>query len=119
HERAAEVVGSCAKRGLPTLDAELDPGGLDVRYPRMEPQPRDGVHEERLAEGGAGARPSLEVDRRLHVHEGQRDELREAARAALLIAEGEQVPGPAPRALDVPVHDRRRRTEPDAVRPVV
>ncbi len=44
-------------------------------------EPRDRVHQHRLAEGGALARPPLEVDGRLHVDEGQRHEFGEAAAA--------------------------------------
>ena len=50
---------------------------------------RDGVHQQRLAEGRAAPRLALQVDRRGHVHERERHELGEAAGLFL------QVPGDA------------------------
>ena len=65
----------------------------------MEREAADRVHEDRLAEGRPGRARPLQVDRRLHVDEGQRHELGEPARRALLIAEASrwraQLPGPS------------------------
>ena len=108
-----------ARRHPAPLDAHLHPRGLDVRDVRMEREPRDRVHEDGLAEGRAGPRAPLEVDRRLHVHERERHELGEAARRSLLLAEAEEVARPAARPLDRAEHDRRRRAQPHAVRRVV
>ena len=79
----------------------LHPRDLNVRDPRVEREPPDRVHEQELAERRAAAGEPLQVHRRLHVHERQRDELREAAARALLLAHAQQVPRPARR--------RRRR----------
>ena len=79
----------------------------------------DGVHEQRLAEGRPAAREALEVDRRLHVHERERHELGEAARAPLQVADPEQVPRHVHGPLDVAEHDRRGRAEADPVRGLV
>ncbi len=82
----------------------------------MERQPRDGVQEQRLAEGRPGTRPALEPHRRFHVHERQRHELREASRPLLLRARPQQVASPVLGRLDVPEHDRHVRAQADAVR---
>ena len=85
----------------------------------MQREPRDRVHEQRLAERRPAARATLQVDRRLHVHERQRHELGEAARSPLLLAARSrwraQLRGP----LDVAEHDRHVRAQADAVRGVV
>ena len=85
----------------------------------MERQPAHRVHEQELAERRAAAREPLQVHRRLHVHERQRDELREAAARLLLLAHAEQVPRPVHRAVDVAEHDRVVRAEAQPVRRVV
>ena len=65
--------------------------------------------------GPERARP-LQPHRRLHVHERQRHELREAARPLLLRARPQQVARPVLGRLDVPEHDRHVRAQADAVR---
>ena len=87
-----------------------------LRDQRVEHQPRDGMHQHGLAEGRTAARPPLEVDRRLHVDEGQRDELGEAAGLGLEVAECEEMARPGQRGLDMAEHDRRGRAETDLVR---
>ena len=62
---------------------------------RMEREPRDRVDEQGLAEGRSAARATLEVDRRLHRHERQRDELGEPARPLLLLPRAQQMARPA------------------------
>ena len=85
----------------------------------MQGEPRDRVQEQRLAERRAAPRAPLEVDRRLHRDEGQRHELREAARTRLLLARAEEMSRPVHRPLDVPEHDRDVRAQPDPVRGAV
>ena len=86
---------------------------------RVQGQARHGVHEEHLAEGGARPGASLQEDRRLHVHERERDKLGEAARPLLLLPQANEVARPAPRAFDRPEHDRCGRAETGAVGRVV
>ena len=68
---------------------------------------------------GSATGAALEVDRRLHRHEGQRHELGEPARAALLLAGTKEVPRPAARRVDVAEHQRHVRAQPDPVRRLV
>src|SRR5215813_11034339 len=96
-------------RRLRAGNPELYPGRLDVRDPGVKCEPADGVHEHGLAEARAPAGPALQVDRGLHVNERERHELREAARAAFLLPQAQQVAGPVARPVDVPEHDRGRR----------
>ena len=86
---------------------------------RMQREPRDRVHEQRLAERRPAPRAPLEVDRRLHRDERQRDELGEPARPPLLLARAEEVARPAPRRVGVPEHERHVRAQTDAMRRVV
>ena len=92
HERAAEVVRAGAQRRLRAVDPELHPRRLHVRDVRMQRQPPDRVHEDRLAERRPRARAALQEDRRLHVHERKRHELREPTGLLLLVAEREEMP---------------------------
>ncbi len=62
----------------------------------MERQPRHRMHQHRLAERRPRPRPALEIDRRFHVHEGQRHEFGEAA--GLGSADRGRAAGAAPNA---------------------
>ena len=115
HQGAAQVVHAGVETGPDPLRSHLDPGGLDVSEPGVERQAGHRVHQNRLAEGRPLAGAALEVERRLHVDEGERHELGEAAGPFLQVAQPEQVPGPVPGAFDVAVHDRRRCPIADAV----
>src|SRR5215472_9839178 len=116
HERTAEIVDAGAQASGNALWAQLHPGGLYARDMPMERETRHGVHEHGLAEGGSAARATLEIDRRLHVDEGQRDELGEAARSRLMLAHVQQVSRPVLGPIDVPKHDRGRALEALGVR---
>ena len=65
----------------------LYPGGLYVRYMRMQDQPGNGVHQQSFPERGAHARLALTIDGRFHVHEGKRDELGKTPRLHLQVAD--------------------------------
>ncbi len=116
HQGAAEIVGACREAGGGAALAHLDPGGLDVADDRVQHQARDRMHQHRLAVGRAAPCPALEVDRRLHRHEGQRHEFGEAAGARLQCADAQQMPRPVLVAVDMTVHDRDRAAQPDAMR---
>ena len=107
HQRAAEIVRPGREAGLGAARAHLDPGGLDVGDLRMQREARDRVHQQRLAPGRAAARPALQIDRRLHVHERQRHQLGEAAGLGLQRADAQQVPRPVVRLIDMAEHDGR------------
>ena len=68
--------------------SHLDPRGLDIGNHRIERQSGDRVHQDGFTESGSLTGAALKVQRRLHVHERQRDELREAARPPLLLSQG-------------------------------
>src|SRR5262245_21571620 len=69
HQRAAEIVGSAAQTGLHALAAHLYPGGLNVGDERIEGEPRNRVHQHRLAEGGAAPAAAFEIDLGLRMHD--------------------------------------------------
>ncbi len=119
HQRPAEVVHPGAERLDHALRARLHPGDLDVLDPRVQREPGDRMHQQHLAEGRPRPGSALEVDRRLHVHERQRDELGEPARLTLELADGDEVARPVPGPVDVTEHDRVVRAEPDLVRGAV
>ena len=96
-------------------EAELDPGCLDVVDVARIGEPTDGMHQDRLAEGGAAPTLVLEVDRRGHVDEGQRHELGEPARLALQRPGADDVAGPRVGLLDGAEHDRDVGAETDPV----
>ena len=116
HQGAADVVGAGAEHRPGAVDAELHPGRLDVVDPAVQHDPRHRVDGEVVAQRRAGAGDAGEVDRRGRVHERQRHELGEAAGLVLDPAEDAQVLDPVPGVVDVAVHHRRARPQPDAVR---
>ncbi len=82
----------------------------------MERQPRDRMHQHRLAEGRAETATAAQMNRRLHRHERQRHEFGEAAALFLLPPQMQQMPRPMPGMIDMAEHDRRRGPEADAMR---
>src|SRR6266511_5208772 len=85
----------------------------------MEREPGDRVNEQRLAERRARSRLAAQPHRRLHVHERQRDELREAAASTLLLTRVYQVARPVSWPGDVTEHHGHVRAQSDTVRGVV
>src|SRR6185436_10306744 len=82
----------------------------------MQHETRDGMHQERLPETRTRTRASRAPERRLHVDEGQRNELGEAARAPLQLADPHQMSRPVLETVDVAEHDGRRAPQAYAVR---
>ena len=82
----------------------------------MQHQPRHRMHQNHFAEGRPAPRAPLEIDRRFHVHEGQRHEFGEAAGLDLQIADADQMPRPVLVALDVSEHDGRGRAKAEPMR---
>ena len=119
HERPAEVVHAGGERLPRPSGPSFTQEAWMFVISRMEREPRDRVHEQRLAERRPAARAALEVDRRLHRHERQRHELGEAARPPLLLARAQEVARPAPRRVGVAEHQRHVRAQADAMRRVV
>ena len=105
HQGAAEVVAAGVEAGHHALVPHLHPAGLNVGDVRVQGQAGHGVHEDGLAEGRPLAGLALEVHGRLHVDEGQRHELGEAAGLRLQAPHPQQVPRPMLRPLHMAVHD--------------
>src|SRR5581483_7385937 len=55
HECAAHIVSAGVQTDSQAFGAHLDPGGLDIRNHRVEREPRDGVHQYRLAQSRSRA----------------------------------------------------------------
>lgn len=83
----------------------LDPRGLDVGHVRVQRQARNRMRQEALPQSGAPAGTAPEVQRRLHVHKGQRHKLGDAAAAFLQVSQGCQVAGPVCWGVHVPKHE--------------
>src|SRR5215469_15424420 len=101
HQRAAEIVGAAAQTCFHALAAHLHPGGLDVGDQRMQREARDRVHQHGLPEGRTTPGAALEIDRGLHMHEGQRHELGKAARLFLQLPDAYKVSRPMLVAVDM------------------
>ena len=82
----------------------------------MQREPRDRVHEHRLAQGGPLPAAPASPEGRFHVHERQRHELGEAPRLHLQLAHPHQVTRPVHRPFHVAKHDRGRGPEAERVR---
>ena len=87
HQRPAQIVGAGLQACRHPIRPHLHPGDLDIGDQRMQHQARDRVHQHRLAEGRPLAGEAAQIHRRFHMHEGQGDELGEAARFRLQIAQ--------------------------------
>src|SRR3954447_1996534 len=116
HQRAAEVVGAALEHRTSAGLAELDPGRLDVADPAVQQQPGDRVQGPVLPHGRPRPGDAGQVDGRVVVHERQQHELGEAAALVLQRRQRAQLRHPVGRRVDVAVHHRRRRRDPDAVR---
>src|SRR5688572_26673878 len=116
HQRAAEVVGAGFEAGLRAADAHLHPRYLNVWDERVQREPRDRMHQDRLAPGRTAPSVALVVDWRLHVDEGQGDELGDATGPRLQAADREQMARPMLGALDMAEHDGRGGAQAHAMR---
>src|SRR5262245_11126410 len=113
-QRAAHVVGARREQTLRELRSFLDPRGLDVAESRSEEETRHRMHlhdfESGRARPYAGHQPAP-IHRSVLMDERERDELGETAGVLLAAAQEVHVPDPVLVALDVSVHDRRRRAD--------
>ena len=62
HKGASEVVASSSKQLSGTRDTDLHPTHLNIVDQAVVHDASDGMHEDRLAEGGPSSRLLLEID---------------------------------------------------------
>ena len=74
------------------------------------------MHQERFPPGRSSPRAAFQVDRRFHVHEGQRDKFGETAGIGLQISDAKKMPGPMTIMIDMTEHDGGRALETDMMR---
>ena len=82
-KRSAEVVRAALQQRGARVDTELDPRDLHVVDRRVQHDARDRVHASVFVERRPWSRLARKVDRRVLMHERQRDELGEPARVLL------------------------------------
>jgi len=115
HEGPAEIIAACVQTRNHAGMPHLHPRRLDVGDVRMENKPSHRMHQHRFAKCRSAPGTSLEIQRRFHMHKGQRHKLCETAGLDLGIAQATQMTSPVDWAVNVAVHDGRCRLESDFV----